>query len=654
MSSFATIWQYINQPARELDFSRLPPKPVWRVFKQYFLARHPGNLLLAVLLASTVGLTPFVMSFTIKFLSDEVLEVHITEEAAKQQVFDPTTLDQNQTFKLPGDTAVADLGTQHEQKPGKSTHEKLYLLAWLAAGLLLWEIYVHVALFIVFERTVEITQDGVYFRMRQQLHDKLHALPMTYHDRYATGRLLTHLFSDMATMQMASCFLIRNIPKFSVAILVGLGILFYLNVTMALYASTSLVLFGVGYRWFKNRQKAVSVNLREREGRLIAHMNSRVSNFNLVKAFRRETAETRDFLYEATPNLLYRVASITLSVGMTLLWGTLAICTTAMVIWLGVNNVRTGLMTAGDFLLFNFSAGALFPFVAQFSQQFTHYYNMRAASIKVMRVFDEPVELTSPIEPKPLPNHSPKLTFQNTSFTYPQAPQKAVDDVSFTIEPGKRLAIMGPSGAGKSTLAKLAVRLYDPTEGEVTIDDVPLWQFRLTELRKFLGFVNQEPIVFSGSLADNIRYGTEHAPPEEVINAATYAQIHDFIEQLPKRYRTITQERGLTLSGGQKQRMNLARALLAEPKMIVMDDCTSALDAETEAKLIEAFDTSLKDRTVLLVTHRVCVALGCDHVMMMEDGRMVEYGSPWQLLEEDGVFADLYRQQVGRLQLASA
>lgn len=650
MKSFQPIWRWINEPARDTDPRRVPPKPVWRLFSRFFLNRHPGKILLTIIFSCFVCLNPFVISYAVAYLSDDIIEIQLMDQQPERPDFDPAAVEENRRFQLTEKKPTQGLATLHDNKPGKGIAEKLYLLTWLTVILILWTIFQHIARYIAFERSVAATQDGIY-RMRQQVHDKLNNLPLSYHDQFATGRLLTHLFSDMHTILVTLTAILRQIPEFSAAIILGLVILFVINPTMAWLAVLSLVCFCIGYRWFAKRQKAVAVNLREKEGLLIAHMASRVSHFRLVKSFRRETAEVREFLRKAIPNLQLRFASLMLAIGLSALWNVIGVFSTVAVIYIGVNQVRSGGMTAGEFLLFHGAFVGLFWPVAALTQLVTHYYNLRATSIKVMRVLDEPIDLSSPNEPVPLPQGSPSVQFDHVSMHYHRSEQPSVQEVTFTIEPGKRLAIMGPSGAGKSTVARLASRLYDPTQGRILMNGIDLKSFRLRELRDFVGYVSQEPVVFSGSIADNIRYGSETAAAPQVIAAAQYAQIHGYIATLPERYRTLTQERGLTLSGGQKQRVNLARALLSDPRFLVLDDCTSALDAETEARLIEAFEQALLDRTALIVTHRVCVALSCDHVMMMNEGRAIEFGSPWKLLEQGGAFAELYRQQVGKLHM---
>jgi ATP-binding cassette subfamily B protein len=217
--------------------------------------------------------------------------------------------------------------------------------------------------------------------------------------------------------------------------------------------------------------------------------------------------------------------------------------------------------------------------------------------------------------------------------------------MSFTLPAGNTLCVMGPSGCGKTTLAKLACRIYDPTDGTVRFDRTDIRRFKIVDFRKLCGFVTQEPVIFDGTIADNIQYGSQQTDTMGIVAAAQYAQIHEFIVRLPSQYNTLTRERGLTLSGGQKQRVNLARTLLYDPKVLVLDDCTAALDAETEARLIRGFDTVLSGRTVILVSHRLSIAVRCDFVLMLDAGRVTEFGPPGELLRRDGRFAQLQKVQ---------
>jgi ATP-binding cassette subfamily B protein len=305
-------------------------------------------------------------------------------------------------------------------------------------------------------------------------------------------------------------------------------------------------------------------------------------------------------------------------------------------------------MTLGTLLLFYTAAGQLFAPIGRISALTGVFHRLCAACRKARMVLDEPNDLPDTQEPLALPQEAPALQFENVTFRYASEKRPALENVSFQLPAGKTVCVMGASGSGKTTLAKLACRIYDPTEGSVRLGDVDIRSFRLQDLREMTGYVNQEPVIFDGTIRDNIRYGSEDSEWEEMISAAQFAQIHEYITQLPRQYRTITTERGLTLSGGQKQRVNLARALLYDPKLLVLDDCTSALDAETEVRLIRGFEKFLKGRTALLVSHRISIALRCNYVLVLEEGKLAEFGPPRKLLDADGPFAALFKEQTDK------
>jgi len=651
------MWKLINLPEPPRDRSKAPPprKPLRRLMGRYFFnRRHRMGLIIAILIGSAAGAGPFFYAGAIRVLTDEVFEVQLMRQAETRAAdLDPTLPHENRLFTF-DDPRRRDSWTERlDARQGKSTQEKLVLLTQLALGLVLLELVRAAARFHLVGRTLDVSQDA-QFRMRQHLHDKLHKLPLSYHDQHSPGRLLTHLFSDAKKIQNIAIQLMRQIPPAIFTILTGIGIVLWMDPMLGLLVLISLPTYALSYRWFRTRLKNTAMNAREREGKLNAHIANRVSNFRLVKAFRREAVEGIEFMGQAVPWLRFVLAQNLLQIGFTIACALISTSTMVAVIWLAAVRVRDGQMSVGQMLMFHAAAATLFVPVSQLTLRMTSYYVLKVTAIKVMRVLDEPIDLASPETPTPLPTDAPDVQFEHVTMQYEEAAPDAIHQVSFTIPAGQRLAVMGPSGAGKSTMARLAIRLYDPTEGVVRYDGIDVREFDLGKLRYFTGFVAQEPVVFSGTIGDNIRYASQDASPGNVVAAAQYAQIHEFIHQLPERYQTLTQERGLTLSGGQKQRVNLARAILHDPKFLVLDDCTSALDAETEAKLIESFRESLEGRTSMIVTHRVGVAMECDLVMMLDAGGVAQFGPPKDLLNKPGPFAEVHRQQVEPLRLVEA
>ena len=231
------------------------------------------------------------------------------------------------------------------------------------------------------------------------------------------------------------------------------------------------------------------------------------------------------------------------------------------------------------------------------------------------------------------------------SFRYSEAGDYVLKNIDFRVKPGTSLAVVGPSGSGKSTLVNLLLRLYEPTEGRILLDDYDLRDIRLSSLRRHISVVPQEPVLFSGTIAENIVYGRQDASPEQVMTAAKAAELHDYVLTLPEKYESRVGERGSNLSGGQKQRLSFAMAMLMNPSILVLDDTTSALDAKTEAKIQETLSRIMAGRTTFVITHRISTAMRADQILVLDNGRAVAWGRHDELLTQGGVYQALYDQQ---------
>jgi len=649
------FWTLANEKPRFRAGYVPVESPVWRIWSRYMIKPAGVTVLLIILGNMTWGFGMYVTAGTVAYLGEHVVEIGLmdrTDRDAPAATFDPTAPGERRRFFLPEPATNASLAQLAEQRVGKSVPEKLRLLAWLAGLLIAFELARMTLRFWWGERAVVVTQRMAY-RLRQDIHDKLHQLPLSYHDRHSPGRLVTHLFTDVDAIKRCSNMLIKGMPMHIAQLVCGAVIVVVIEPWLGALLLVALPPYALAFRFFRSKLTNVSRTTREREGLLNAYVANRVSHYRLVKAFRRETIESAAFARKAAHIAKLGLADTVLTIGFMLVISTITAVALTSVVWLAALQVRDGNMSVAGFLFFHASAAALFHPINMIATEMTMVFQLRVAASKVVRVLDEPISLDSPAKPARITDAAPAVRFESLTMTYPRSDRPALDSLDLVIPAGTRLAVMGESGSGKSTLAKLAIRLYDPTQGRVTIDGVDLRDFDLKELRKHISYVAQESVVFSGTIGQNIRYGTDQANHNDVTLAAQHAQIHDFIVNLPERYRTLTHERGLTLSGGQKQRVNLARALLQQPKFLVLDDCTSALDAETEARLVHAFEHSLRSRTVMLITHRVSIASKCDQVVYMENGRIVEQGSPAELLAKDSRFHETYRRQMGMALSAS-
>ena len=676
MNGPRTLWQLINERSLKGEQFNCENRPMGRFCTRYFLKPYCRWLAVIIILSSVCGSGAFVYAWATQVIADDIVQIHskISSEhsdrlpgiASEGQVMpvveayiDPTLPGESRLFPS-GSYGHADeqvpsgtigLANQLDTRYGRSVHEKMRLLGGIAALLIVMELARHLVRYWVQSRIIYIGQN-VRFRLRRHLYAKMMGLPQLYHDRHSPGQLLTYLFSDIQIVIGSMSSVIKVVPTSILSLIVGMVIVFVLDSTLAWLVVVALPAYVVAYRWFRTRLRVVNSNLREREGRLNGHIANRISQFLLIKSYHRESRETADFVRQAKPILQNHLAASVLTSGFAVLCGVImGICMTG-VLWLGVLRVRDGRMTIGEFLMFYGSAGYLITPATHLAQMFTNFHKVRVRTNRIMHILDDPITLSEPAVTTPVPHGPSALCFDNVSMQYIKGRPAALDGISFVLPAGKRLCVMGPSGSGKSTLAKLACRLYDPTGGHVRFGGIGVDQFAIAELREYVGIVSQEPLIFSGTIGENIRYGSEDAPHKSVIAAARFAQIHDFIEEQPLRYHTPTHERGLALSGGEKQRVSLARALLYDPKFLVLDDFTSAVDALTEAQLVDSFESTLKGRTTLLVSHRISIALECDLVLMLDGGRVVQFGPPPTLLKEAGPFADLYHEYNQRAQTA--
>jgi len=239
-----------------------------------------------------------------------------------------------------------------------------------------------------------------------------------------------------------------------------------------------------------------------------------------------------------------------------------------------------------------------------------------------------------------------ELVFDHVTFVYPDTGIKAIDDLSFTVRPGQKVAIIGRTAAGKTTIADLILRMYDPTKGAILLDSVPLKEYNLVSLRKQIAYVPQDVFLFSDTISANIRFGAPDSPQENVEQFATFAAVYEDIDLLPDRFETRIGERGITLSGGQKQRISIARALIREPQFVILDDCLSAVDTHTEQMIVDFLNKELSNKTAIMITHRIVGMLDYDLVLVLDKGKLVEQGTHEELISRQGLYYELWQQQL--------
>jgi ATP-binding cassette subfamily B protein len=475
--------------------------------------------------------------------------------------------------------------------------------------------------------------------LRNDMHDHLQRMDFSSLDDMSTGQLVSRANSDSALVQG----LLNMIPVMSgnvILMLLSLAVMFFLSPLLALVSliMTPLLVL-VSYR-MRYQLFPASWDAQQREGEIAQMVDEDVNGVRVVKAFGRERREIERMTEIATGVYGAQMRAVRVESRFQPLLQAVPVIGQVAVLafggWLAINHS----LTIGTFLAFSAYIAQLMAPARQLAGILTIGQLAKVGVERIFQLLDRPPAIADPADAVDLPSGGGAISFNGVRFGY-DGETAVLDGIDLTIAAGERVALVGPSGSGKSTLTALVSRFYDPAEGSVSVDGVDLRQLRLHSLRENVGVVFEESFLFSDSVRANIAYGNPDATDEQIVAAAKVAEAHGFIEALPRGYDTVVGERGLSLSGGQRQRIALARAILFDPRILILDDATSAIDASTEESIHEALREVFGTRTVLLIAHRESTLHLADRILVMEHGRIVAEGSHDDLLERSAVYRSL-------------
>ncbi|MEN9251781.1 MAG: ABC transporter ATP-binding protein [Thermostichales cyanobacterium HHBFW_bins_127] len=484
----------------------------------------------------------------------------------------------------------------------------------------------------------------IVFELRQALYQHLQRLDLGYFLSQRTGDLTYRLVGDLDKLGEAiQKFFNQFIPSVAVVVVIIIY-LFYLNIVLTLTTLIVAPLMGLLFSWFGEKMLSRARISQEQISQLSALLTEVLGGMILIKAFAAEDYEVGRFRRIADQNRLARYRTEHVKAVQYPVVGLLYALSVLAVFWVGTYQIAQGHLTGAQFVGFFAGVALLIDPIVLITNNYSELKQAQASLDRILGLFAIQPQVTEHPYAQILPPVQGKITFEQVYFAY-QPGQPVLKGIDLTISPGEIVALVGSSGAGKSTLVSLIPRFYDPSQGRILIDGYDIRQVTIRSLRRQIGIVLQETILFSGTIAENIAYGQEGFDLAAVEQAAKVANAHDFICRFPDGYQTRLGERGVNLSGGQKQRLAIARAVLLNPRILILDEATSALDSESEALVQEALQRLMQQCTVLVIAHRLSTVENAHRIVVLEKGEIIEIGSHSQLLAQGGRYAQFHARQ---------
>lgn len=525
------------------------------------------------------------------------------------------------------------------------SEKRLEIIKWVVISLVL-----HVLIYIpfVYLRHFATSKAGhqSIFDLRYDLFKHIQKLSASYYSKYQSGAIVARLTSDINQAQNMIGSALTNVWMDGSAIVVLLFVMLRINWRLTLISLFIMPFYLIITKYLSKRIRITSRRVQDEIAFMQGSLQEKISGYTVVQCFAQESYEQSYFSTQTK-----QLCSDNIEAGK---WNAINFCLVGfltgiapvIVVFAASLFILQDVMSVGDMVLFYSYLGHFYTPINRFAELTQVYSTSIAAIDRIFEIFDiEPDICDAPNAINYTPDMKTHILFKDVCFAYPGEEKHTLDHVNLVIEEGKTVAIVGGSGAGKSTLISLISRLYDPLLGEIIIGEKDIKDYKLKSLRQSIGMVLQETILFSGTLRENIRYGNPKASDKQILEALKFANAYDFVMQMPEGLDTFVGERGVKLSGGQKQRLAIARAFIKNPKILILDEATSALDSESEFWVQEALKRLMKDRTTIVIAHRLSTVINADKIIVMDKGHVAEEGTHDQLLKQKGIYSNLFNIQ---------